>query len=72
MIRDVLQNHLLQILTLVAMEMPAGSTSKSISDDIRDAKVEVLKNIPAICLLGQYDGYKDDPSIENSETVTPT
>jgi glucose-6-phosphate 1-dehydrogenase len=76
MIRDVLQNHLLQILTLVAMEMPAGSTSKSISEDVRDAKVEVLKNIPAIqlrdCLLGQYDGYKDDPSIENRETVTPT
>jgi glucose-6-phosphate 1-dehydrogenase len=79
MIRDVLQNHLLQILSLVAMEMPAadaGASSKSKSEDIRNAKVDVLKNIPAIqlqdCLLGQYDGYKNDPSIENRETVTPT
>jgi glucose-6-phosphate 1-dehydrogenase len=86
-IRDILQNHLLQILSLVAMEMPstddadadadAGSASrKSKSEDIRSAKVNVLKNIPAIqlrdCLLGQYDGYKNDPSIENRETVTPT
>jgi glucose-6-phosphate 1-dehydrogenase len=81
MIRDVLQNHLLQILSLVAMEMPitdetGGASSKSKSEDIRNAKVDVLKNIPAIqlqdCLLGQYDGYKNDPSIENRETVTPT
>jgi glucose-6-phosphate 1-dehydrogenase len=76
MIRDVLQNHLLQILSLVAMEMPDAATSKSTSEDIRNAKVDVLKSIPAIqlrdCLLGQYDGYKDDPSIENRETVTPT
>lgn len=79
MIRDVLQNHLLQVLSLVAMEMPtaaAGASSKSSSEDIRNAKVDVLNNIPAIqlrdCLLGQYDGYKDDPSIENRETVTPT
>jgi glucose-6-phosphate 1-dehydrogenase len=76
MIRDVLQNHLLQILTLVAMEIPVASSKSTASEDIRNAKVQVLKSIPVIqlqdCLLGQYDGYKDDPSIENRDTVTPT
>jgi len=71
-IRDILQNHLLQVLTLVAMEPP----SKWTSDEIRNAKVDVLKAMPTIelkdCLLGQYDGYKDDPTIENRETVSPT
>uniref|UniRef100_A0A7S2VDX1 glucose-6-phosphate dehydrogenase (NADP(+)) n=1 Tax=Entomoneis paludosa TaxID=265537 RepID=A0A7S2VDX1_9STRA len=72
-IRDILQNHLLQVLTLLAMEPPAGEWT---SDEIRNAKVNVLKAMPTIelkdCLLGQYDGYKDDPTIENRETVSPT
>lgn len=79
MMRDLLQNHLLQILTLVAMNVPAdGNDSKSLwtPNDIRNAKVDVLNHIPAIqlsdCLLGQYDGYKDDATIENRDTVTPT
>jgi glucose-6-phosphate 1-dehydrogenase len=73
-IRDILQNHLLQVLTLIAMDLPEGS--KWTADDVRDAKVQVLKNMSTIqledCLLGQYEGYRDDPTIENQETVTPT
>jgi len=45
-------------------------------DYIRDAKVQILKSIPPIsiedCLLGQYDGYLDDPTIENKESNCPT
>lgn len=71
-IRDILQNHLLQVLTLVAMELPEKWTS----DEVRNAKVDVLKNIAPIkledCLLGQYNGYKLDPTIENKDTTTPT
>eukprot|EP00527_Entomoneis_sp_CCMP2396_P007634 CAMPEP_0198140498 /NCGR_PEP_ID=MMETSP1443-20131203/3639_1 /TAXON_ID=186043 /ORGANISM="Entomoneis sp., Strain CCMP2396" /LENGTH=514 /DNA_ID=CAMNT_0043802931 /DNA_START=91 /DNA_END=1635 /DNA_ORIENTATION=- len=71
-IRDILQNHLLQVLTLLAMDTPTNWTS----DEIRNNKVNVLKNMPTIkledCLLGQYDGYKDDPTIENRDTVSPT
>lgn len=71
-VRDVLQNHLLQVLSLIAMELP----DKWTADNIRNAKVEVLKSIPTIavddCLLGQYVGYKDDRTIENRDTVTPT
>jgi glucose-6-phosphate 1-dehydrogenase len=53
-IRDVMQNHLMQILTLVAMEKPASLSA----DDIRNEKVKVLKNIKEVKLsdvvLGQY------------------
>ena len=71
-IRDILQNHLLQVLTLFAMEPP----EKDDADAIRDAKVEVLKNMDILkiedCLLGQYEGYSDDPTIENKDTNCPT
>lgn len=78
-IRDVMQNHMLQLLTLVAMEPPA-----SLSDeDIRDEKVKVLKQMPPIKLeetiLGQYTassdgsqpGYRDDLQIPK-DSLTPT
>ncbi len=56
-IRDIMQNHLLQILTLVAMEKPASVHP----DDIRDEKVKVLKCIQPIKLddvvLGQYVSF---------------
>lgn len=58
-IRDVMQNHLLQILSLVAMEKPASCHP----DDIRNEKVKVLKNIQSLTLedvvLGQYVGNPD-------------
>eukprot|EP01147_Barroeca_monosierra_P001998 gene1998-5073_t len=82
-IRDVMQNHLLQILTLVAMEKPVSSAP----DDIRDEKVKVLKAIRPLKLedvvLGQYVaakqpkddeskyGYKDDDGVPATSN-TPT
>lgn len=81
-IRDVMQNHLLQILSLVAMEKPATIHP----DDIRNEKVKVLKSISPIQLedvvLGQYVGnseaegdaalgYLDDKTVpEGSNTPT--
>mmetsp|Transcript_63304 Transcript_63304/g.185049 ORF Transcript_63304/g.185049 Transcript_63304/m.185049 type:complete len:795 (-) Transcript_63304:69-2453(-) len=62
-IRDIMQNHLMQVLTLVAMEAPASLKA----EDVRDEKVKVLKQIRPIvardCVIGQYDGYQDDPDI---------
>lgn len=61
MIRDVMQNHLLQILSLVAMEKPVSCHP----DDIRDEKVKVLKSIEPLSIddvvLGQYVGNPDGP-----------
>mmetsp|Transcript_12776 Transcript_12776/g.22276 ORF Transcript_12776/g.22276 Transcript_12776/m.22276 type:complete len:545 (+) Transcript_12776:74-1708(+) len=71
-IRDILQNHLLQVLTLFAMEPPESDDA----DAIRDAKVQVLKKMDVLtlddCLLGQYLGYSDDPTILNKDTNCPT
>ncbi|KAL7563073.1 hypothetical protein ACA910_022566 [Epithemia clementina (nom. ined.)] len=75
-IRDILQNHLLQVLTLLAMETPTVLEGPGASKAIRDAKVAVLNAIQPIrmedVVLGQYEGYADDPSIENKDTNTPT
>ncbi|WKY07577.1 hypothetical protein Q1695_007216 [Nippostrongylus brasiliensis] len=81
--RDVMQNHLMQILTLVAMEKPASLNA----EDIRDEKVKVLKSIKPIelddVILGQYianpecshpdagHGYKDDKDVPE-DSLTPT
>lgn len=74
--RDIIQNHLLQVLTLLAMEAPTRADGPEAGEAIRNSKVQVLKSIPPItlenCLLGQYEGYADDPSITNKETLTPT
>lgn len=63
-IRDIMQNHLMQVLTLVAMEAPASLEA----EDVRDEKVKVLKQIRPIraddCVIGQYEGYQDDPAIQ--------
>ncbi|XP_011498238.1 PREDICTED: glucose-6-phosphate 1-dehydrogenase isoform X2 [Ceratosolen solmsi marchali] len=63
-IRDVMQNHLLQILSLVAMEKPASCHP----DDIRNEKVKVLKCIKPVSMedvvLGQYIG---DPEAKDEE-----
>lgn len=75
-IRDVIQNHLLQVLTLLTMEPPVKIEGAGAGSYIRDAKVQILKSIPPIlledCLLGQYDGYLDDPTILNKESNCPT
>lgn len=68
-IRDVIQNHLLQVLSLVAMEQP-----KSLSaEHIRDAKVNVLKKIkpPKLedVVLGQYIKNDTKPGFLEDETV---
>jgi glucose-6-phosphate 1-dehydrogenase len=75
-IRDILQNHLLQLLSLVAMEAPASLDPKS----IRDEKVKVLKSMrpptdapdpSAIIVRGQYDGYLAEPGVAaGSQTET--
>ncbi|VDK49802.1 unnamed protein product [Anisakis simplex] len=72
-IRDVMQNHLMQILTLVAMEKPASLSA----EDIRDEKVKVLKSIKSlrledVVLEGDSQfGYLDDESVPK-DSITPT
>jgi glucose-6-phosphate 1-dehydrogenase len=68
-----MQNHLLQVLSLIAMERPVSLSP----EDIRDEKVKVLKAIPPIVkenvLLGQYDKSEDGtkPAYVDDKTVNP-
>ncbi len=62
-IRDVVQNHILQILANLTMEPPAGIDSES----VRDEKAKVLKEIKPIKLenviRGQFVGYRNEPGV---------
>lgn len=81
-IRDIMQNHLMQVLTLVAMEPPVTLVGAHASDAVRNAKVNVLKAIQPLTLddvvVGQYtkndsgdEGYLDDPTVP-AGSICPT
>jgi glucose-6-phosphate 1-dehydrogenase len=68
-IRDVIQNHLFQVLANLAMEPPARSDSES----LRDEKVKVLRSIPPIgeneLVRGQFHGYRQEPGVAPDSQV---
>ena len=68
-IRDVLQNHLLQTASIVAMEPPAGHTTES----VRNEKFKVLDSIrplrPQDVVRGQYAGYRHVAGVAPHSTV---
>lgn len=68
-IRDIQQNHLSQVLSLLAMERPKSFSA----EDIRDEKVKVLKSVPAIelkdVLIGQYSAANGKPGYKDDDTV---
>jgi len=71
-IRDVFQNHLLQVVSNVAMEPPPRTHDL---EAIRAEKVKVLKGIPALMprdvVRGQFRGYRDEPGVAgDSRTET--
>jgi glucose-6-phosphate 1-dehydrogenase len=69
-IRDVLQNHLLQVLANVAMEPPPGTTA---TEMVRDEKVKVLKSIRPLqacdVVRGQFRGYLDEKGVSPGSRV---
>jgi glucose-6-phosphate 1-dehydrogenase len=72
-LRDVVQNHLLQVLALVAMEPPSASPAEP--DPIRDRKLDLFRSIPdadpRYYVRGQYDRYLDvDGVAKGSKTET--
>jgi glucose-6-phosphate 1-dehydrogenase len=68
-VRDVMQNHLFQVLSNLCMEPPVRTDSES----IRDEKVKVLKAIPSLTtkdlLRGQFRGYLDEPGVNRHSQV---
>jgi glucose-6-phosphate 1-dehydrogenase len=74
-LRDMFQNHLLQLVALVAMEPPANFDATA----IRDEKVKVLRSLRPILanevwselVRGQYQGYLEEPGVDpDSKTGT--
>jgi glucose-6-phosphate 1-dehydrogenase len=68
-LRDMFQNHLLQLLTLTAMEPPAVFEANA----LRDEKVKVLRAVrpETRSVRGQYRGYRDEPDVA-PDSQTPT
>jgi glucose-6-phosphate 1-dehydrogenase len=68
-IRDVMQNHLFQVLAYLAMEPPVRTDSES----IRDEKVKVLKAILPVeakdLVRGQFKGYRNEPGVAAESNV---
>jgi len=68
-LRDVVQNHLLQVLTNIAMEPPPGLDAEM----VRDEKAKVLKGIrplaPRDVVFGQFRGYRDEPGVAADSRV---
>ena len=68
-IRDVIQNHLLQVLCLLAMEPPVAKDAEA----LRDEKVKVLRAMPAAdpdhLVRGQYTGYLDEPGVASDSQI---
>lgn len=69
-IRDVVQNHLLQVLANVAMEPPAGGAD---DEGSRDEKVKVLRAVPPLSaadvVRGQFRGYRSEPGVSPRSNV---
>jgi glucose-6-phosphate 1-dehydrogenase len=70
-IRDVIQNHLFQILSNLAMEPPVHNDS----ENVRDEKVKVLKAVPSLkvanVVRAQYRGYRQEKGVaQDSKTET--
>ena len=84
-VRDIIQNHALQLLSLVAMEPPTTFDAR----DFRDEKIRVIEaikpiapgGIPMECVRGQYGpgfiagesvvGYREEPAV-SKDSITPT
>jgi len=68
-IRDVMQNHLFQVMANLAMEPPVRTDSES----LRDEKVKVLKAIPPLeaknLVRGQFRGYHKEPGVAPESTT---
>ena len=68
-VRDVVQNHLMQVVALLAMEPPVDPSA----DALRDEKVKVLRAMrpldPEHLVRGQFDGYRDEEGVAQDSTT---
>jgi glucose-6-phosphate 1-dehydrogenase len=68
-IRDVVQNHVLQVVTLLAMEPPVGPASRHLSDEKAKVLMATRSVDPAFVVKGQYRGYLDEAGVDRHSTT---
>ncbi len=62
-LRDVVQNHLLQVVALLAMEPPAGADANALRDERSKLLRQVRTVEPAEVIRGQYRGYREEEGV---------
>ncbi|HWI34792.1 MAG TPA: glucose-6-phosphate dehydrogenase [Lapillicoccus sp.] len=68
-LRDVVQNHLMQVLAMVAMEPPARGGLDALSDRKRDVFAAMPKADPSAYVRGQYEGYQSVAGVAAGSTT---
>lgn len=65
-IRDMIQSHLLQLLTILTMDSPYTSEAH----DVTDRKIEILKNLRVVNVSkGQYKGYREEKGVDPNSSI---
>jgi len=70
-VRDVVQNHLLQMVALLAMEPPVSDDAGALRDEVSKVMRAIKTIEPASIVRGQYDGYREHDGV-NSASDTET
>ena len=68
-LRDVVQNHLLQVVALLAMEPPAGADDGALRDERSKLFRQIRTVEPADVVRGQYRGYRDEDGVDPASDV---
>ena len=68
-IRDVVQNHLLQVVGFLAMEPPATTYNESIRDELVKVFRQVTPIDPVHLVRGQFNGYRNEPGVKPDSNV---
>ena len=77
-VRDVMQNHMMQIFSFMAMECPTSLDARTIADQKTKFLEEVEPVDPKDCLYGQYTasdkgkGYREEETVLDKNSTTPT
>lgn len=74
-LKDMVQNHLFQILSILAMERPTSFTSEAMQEEqckvLRALRPAAEKTLADTLVLGQYEGYREEPLVSaSSQTET--
>ena len=68
-LRDVVQNHLLQVVALLAMEPPVGADANALRDERTRLFRQICTVEPSSVVRGQYRGYREEPGVDPQSDV---